>query len=113
MTNTNDALEALDEKILKYGDTIALYSVLGQWVADNLETIRAALTNTTADPVGAQGGDVVERVAEFARQWKMGRINGDEIFNIHLDPNAEMATLSCNDLLLLCSSYNILNGCKK
>jgi len=54
MTNTNDALEALDEKILKYGDTIALYSVLGQWVADNLETIRAALTNTTVD---AQGED--------------------------------------------------------
>jgi len=54
MTNTNYAIEALDEKILKYGDTIALYSVLGQWVADNLETIRAALTNTTVD---AQGED--------------------------------------------------------
>ena len=43
MSEKQEALKALEEKMSEWGDSIAIYAVLGQWAHDNLDVIRAAL----------------------------------------------------------------------
>lgn len=41
-----------------------------------------------------------QRVREFLRQWTTGK-HAEEIYGVHKDPDAEMATLYVSDLLAL------------
>ena len=38
------------------------------------------------------------RVAEFLRQWKLGKTNSDLIHSVNTDPKAKMADLTVSDL---------------
>ncbi len=39
-----------------------------------------------------------QRVAEFIRQWKLGSHNGDAIYGLHVDLDADHVELRVSDL---------------